>query len=139
MQQGGDLGQLFVAQGGLAAQKAGLELHAVFGHALDTANRQATVARNVGGFGGPRRHRAQTRRDDDGRAIGRAGSTRVGVAIVQQRGQTLVLGGRGRVVGAHQVNKAGADAGDFRVDSDKRRLQLLGAKGAEGVSARKRG
>jgi hypothetical protein len=135
VQQRGHLGQLLLRQRG-AAQQAVLHLHAVFHGTFHTAHLQAAVARNVGGLGGPGRHRAQARRDDDGGAIQRA---LVGVAVGQQRGQALVLLGRGGCIRGHQVHEARRNGGNLRVDGFECGLELLGAKGAEGVAARNRG
>jgi hypothetical protein len=126
---------LLRAQRGLA-QQARLHLDAVFGGTLDAAQRQPAVVRDVGGLGGPGRHGAQTWRDDDGRTIQGA---LVRVAVGQQRGQTLVLRGRGGLVGGHQMHESRRDGGNLRVDGLECGLELLRAKGAEGVAARYRG
>ena len=136
VQQGRYLTQLLGGQLGRLAQQPRLQADAVFGGALDPANGQTAVARNVGGLGSPGRQRAQTRRDDEDGAVARA---RIRVAVGQQGGQALKLGRRGRGVGGHQVHKACRNATDPGVNGLKGGLQLLGAKGAEGVAARQRG
>ena len=130
------LRQLRGIQHRFLAQQAGAHLHAVLHHPLGAAHFKTAVACNVGGLGRPGRHRAQARRDHDGSTLGGTG---VRVAIVQQRCQALAFGGRGRAVCGHQVHKARRNAGNLRVDGCQGRLQLLGAKRAEGVGARKRG
>ena len=92
VQQGRYLTQLLGGQLGRLAQQPRLQADAVFGGALDPANGQTAVARNVGGLGSPGRQRAQTRRDNDGRALRGAA---IGVAIGEQRHQALVEAGQG--------------------------------------------
>ena len=60
----------------------------------------------------------------------------------QVRGQayrSLVLLGRGGGIRGHQVHEARRNGGNLRVDGFECGLELLGAKGAEGVAARNRG
>ena len=113
VQQRGDLLALDVRQGRFAQQasQSRLQRDAVLGDALDAFNGQATVVGNVGGFRCPRRHGAETRRNDEYSSAGWAG-TLARLAIRQQRLQLLHHGVRRRVFGSHQMHKPGADAGN---------------------------
>ena len=112
-------------------------VHKVFGTALDTAYagsfRQAAVAGNVGGLGGPGRHGADARRDDDGGV----GSTLLLIrfAVGQQLLQRGATGGIQFGIAFHPVGKACADAlhaGRHRLDLVQ---QLACAKRGQGVAA----
>ena len=98
MQQRSHLRHLFGGQLWSLAQQTCLEGDAVFRDALDTADRNAAVARNVGRLRGPGRQGAQARRDHDGRTVLRPG---VGVAIGQQGRQPLLFGSRRRRIRHH--------------------------------------
>ena len=132
VQQRRDLAQLLGREFGRAAQQAGLELDAVFGHALDALYRQAAVARDVGGFRSPGRNRAQARRDDDGQAFAAA---RIGLAVGQQRREAAVCVGIGCGLGGHQVHEARGHTADLGVDGFQGGEQLSGAERAQGVAA----
>ena len=136
MQQGGDLAQLLGGQLGCLAQQARFQANAVLSDALDAADGDAAVARNVGGLGGPGRQGSQTGSNNQCGTFLRPG---VGVAIGQQGRQPLLFGSRRRRIRHHQVNKPRRNGGDLGVDGLQGGLELLSAERAEGVTARQRG
>ena len=108
-----------------AAEQRLLQAQRVGRDALDAVHGAAAVARDVGGFRGPRRDRAQARADDDGPGrIGRFGR----VAVAQQFGEALAQRRRERCVAPDPVHEAGFDAGDARCDAFEARGQRFGAK-----------
>ncbi|MNT57378.1 hypothetical protein D3C72_1947420 [compost metagenome] len=132
MQQRGDLGGLLCAQLRRATQQAGFEAHSVFGNALHAEHVQTTVARNIGRLRRPGRDRAQARRNDKGQALVIAC---IGIAIGQQGRHALRIGTSQGLIGGHQMYKTGSNARYFWMDRRQCGQQLLGAEGAQGVTA----
>ena len=136
VQQRAHLGDLAGVQRLRAAQQAGAQGDAVFGHALDAAHVQAAVVGNVAGLGGPGRDGAQAGRHHN-RLSGVTALERL--AVVQKRGQLLRLrrGGHTRcrcpmhVACAHRINA--------RLNALQLRQQLARTKRAQGVAAHKQG
>ena len=131
VQQGANLRQLRLGQTG-PAEQTGLKGDAVFHAALHPLDGQAAVVGNVGGFGGPGRHRAKAGRHHDQGAIYRAG---VGLAVGEQSSQLLLEHQRRLTLGRHQVNKTGRDAIDLVVNSLQGWQELLNTKAAESAAA----
>ncbi len=137
MQQGRDLVALFIGQARLA-QQLRLERQVVFGDALYAAHGQPAIAGNIGGLGCPGRHGAKTRRHYKNRADNGTCSRRGRrFAIVQQGGQPGLLGLSGKRIGRHQVDKTGLDAADLVVNGLQAGKELLDAKIAQGIDARR--
>ena len=141
MQQRGDLRVLRLAQRALA-EKARFQRQAVFGDALYALDGQPAVVRNVGRLGGPGRHGAKTRRDDEQQMLGSVAclgsigrGLRARVAIRQQSRQLLLERLGRRCLGGHQMHKARTDAGDLVVNRLQTRQKLLDAKIAQGADA----
>ena len=94
-------------------EQAAFEAQPVVRDALDATDLEAAVARDVGRLGRPRRHRAQTRRDDDQRALVVTG---VRLTVTEQRLQRVGLLRRERLFGADPVHIACIDRGDAGAD-----------------------
>ena len=134
VQQVGNLLQLRVWQTGLA-QQGRFQYQGVFNQSFDAFDLQPAIARNVGGFGGPRRDRSKTRRDQYLHAITVAGIGRKGLAIREQIGQARLHGAVYGFICPHQVHKPGADLTNPAMDDLQFWQQLLNAKVAQGASA----
>ena len=130
-QQRGGL-QLGLGQRLAAAQQAGLERQPVFGDTFHPVDAQAAVVRDVGRLAGPGADGAQPRHHHDGRSLGRAG---IGVAVGQQRGQLVAVGGGQFGVGPHPVHVARGHARDARADGRQPGQQRLRTEGRQGVAA----
>ena len=108
VQQSGGLIQLQRAECHFAQQRL-FERQAVFHNALHPAHGQATVVCNIRGFGGPRRHRAKTRRhhDQNGAAdIARnSAQSTIGLAVREQRGKLIFERISRCMVRRHQMDK----------------------------------
>ena len=113
-------------------EQAALQSEPVFDDTFDALHRQAAVVGDVGGFAGPRRHRAQPRHDDNQRARGRL--TRR-VAIAQQRFELVHVGRLERGGAAHPVHVPRRQFGDAPVDALQPQQQAARAEGGQGVAA----
>ena len=136
VQQHGRGPQLVVGQRLDAAQQARPDRQPELGHALDAVQRQAAVARDVGGLAGPRRDRAQARHHHHQRGVGgvarRAG---VVVAVAQQAAQLADRVGLRLGIRPDPMDMARGDPRDARRDGLQLRQQRLGAEGGQGVAA----
>ena len=117
-----------------AAEQTALQAQPVLGDALDALDWQAAVMRDVGRLAGPWRHRAETRRDDDQRAVERPC---IRLAVAKQRLELVELLDlvRERRLTPDPMHMAGMDAGDARAHRLQFLQQGLGAKVGERVAA----
>ena len=134
VQQGGSGEPLRRAQRGLGEQAAA-QPDAVDHHALNTRQRQAAVAGDIAGFGGPGRNGSQTGCDHAhdsifGRCIG-------SIAVLQQGGKPRMQGCAGRVLRGDQVHILRADAGDVGAHPLQGGQQTRRAESGQGVAAGK--
>jgi hypothetical protein len=113
-----------------------VQADAVFDQTLNAMHRQPAVVRNIGGFGSPRRHRSQARRNDDGMLFHRA---LVGVAVGEQGREFFNERGIGRSIGSDKVDKSRRDTGNFVVNTLQNGQKLLNTKIGQGVTAFKMG
>ena len=128
MQQRGNMRALGFIQSRLAKQ-ARLQRDAVLRDALDALDGQAAVMGNVGGFGRPGRHGAESRGDDEDRRVWRFAFWRSTGFAIRQQGRQLGFKGFGRCrLGGHKVHKAGTDADDLVVHRLQAGQQLQHAK-----------
>ena len=132
VQQIGAGPQLLRRQRLRAAEQAAAQAQPPLDDPLDAADRQPAVVGDVGRLGGPRRNRAQARRDDDqGPVRGRVN----GLAVVQQCRQPVRVDARQRRVAPRPVHMPGLHAGDPPAHRLQARQQCPRAKTGQGVAA----